>query len=176
MRKAKTSERGFTLIELCVGIAVLFVVMMVGMQLLFVMFSMPETAERARRAQDAGDSAMESLTARLNSMGIPAVSGGGTFTVAADNRITITGTCSFSWCDKFVMDAGGNQVQAGTSMAGGTGWSVGQPAGSTREFVRRWRISTVPTRPDLRELTVAVLDSDTSTEPLSVLTTRVPLR
>lgn len=178
----RRSERGTTLVEAILAAMILLIVVVGAMQFLLVRAAGVEMEERARRANDAGDAALEGLTANLNKMGFAATLGGGSFAVGTDNRVTL-GTCSFTWCDKYVVDADGSLIANtgpvatfGVSFAGGTAWSAAVPTGGRAEFVRRWRIDKIAGQPDLRQITVAVFSSQTSTEPLFMQTTRVANR
>lgn len=173
--KDRKSERGVTLLETILAAAILALAAAGALHVLMVQAAAPEMEERTRRAHDAADQALEALAAKMVNLGIVST-GGGTFTVAPDNRITITGGCTTNWCDKVLVDDDGRQLLGGTSFAGGSGFNVIEPAGSRREFVRRWRVTRITGRANLREITVAVLESDTSTEPIVLQTTRVALR
>lgn len=175
LRKDRRSERGVTLLETLLAAAIVALVAVGALAALMIQSAAPELEERTRRAHDFADQALEALTAKMVNMGVVST-GGGTFTVAADNRITITGGCTTNWCDKILVDANGRQLLPGTSVVGGTSFSTAEPAGSRREFFRRWRVTRVTGRPNLREITVAVLDSDTSTSPIVIQTTRMALR
>lgn len=165
------SERGFTVLEAVVSAALLFLALVGFLTVIMARASSVEMARRIRRAHDAADSALERLSAYQ-----PAPSSvAGTFTEAADNRITLS-PCTIGYCDLLYVDSTGAQVGNKSSVAGGTTYGSAVPAGAQLEFVRRWRVTTVPTRPDVYELTLAVLTSETSTEPLVIVKTRVGTR
>lgn len=174
--KDRSSEGGYTLLEVLLAAALLALVSAGALHALAIQSAAPEMEERARRANDAADTALDTLSARLTQIGSVGTAGGGSFTVGADNTIVIRSACSNTLCDKMMLDSNGQTINTGTSSAGGTPFTAAEAAGTRREFVRRWRVSLIAGRPNLREITVAVLDSDTSTEPIVMQTTRAAIR
>jgi type II secretory pathway pseudopilin PulG len=175
-RKDRSSERGWSLLEAVIAAGIVAVAAAVALHALAIQSAAPEMEERVRRANDAADTALDTLSARLTQIGSVGTAGGGSFTVGTDNTIVIKSACSNTLCDKWMVDSNGQPINTGTSSAGGTPFTAIEAAGTRREFVRRWRVSLIAGRPNLREITVAVLDSDTSTEPVVMQTTRAAIR
>jgi len=163
--KSKSSESGFTLIEVVFAAAIGFVVA-IGMGLHFyINASTVEMTARTIRAHDAAYAGLETLTSHSDNF-----DEGTSFTITDPTTISPS-VCSDAWCDQLQANDDGARTGSTDSVAGGTKWSAGLPTEAHREFVRRFRVIRV--KPDLREITIAVLTTPESTQPLVILTTRV---
>lgn len=171
-RRARSRERGFALMETLIGLVMFAIVLTIGLQMLLVRAASIEQTARQRLAEESSESALEAL-ARRSATELPATAG--TFTLNADNTITVTGVCGVSNCD-MVLDPEPD-ILTKTSVASGYPMTAGgnSPPGETLQFIRRWRVDTVDAALGLRQITVVVLRDTTSTQPLAVKRTQVDL-
>lgn len=170
-RPQDDTEKGFTILEVLLAGALLFLSLVGFLSVMMVQASGLEMERRMRRAHDAADSALEKMSALSRPLEIE----GGSFTLTNDQQIELT-ECTREWCDQLLTDTNGVRSGDSDSLAGGTAWDANIPFDAQREFVRRWRFERVPARPDVREITLVVLASEESTKPLVIARTRIALR
>ncbi len=163
--RARRNERGFALIETIIGLAMFAIVLTIGLQMLFVRAASIENTARQRAANEWSEAALEALTAGSVSS-LPATNG--SFDLAADKSIQLTNPCTPQTCD-YVLDPS-PALGARTSPARGVPWASGYapPAGSSVQFIRRWRIDVMDAALGLRQITVVVIRDETSSAPLTV--------
>lgn len=157
------AEKGFTLIELLI-VAVLLVLIGGGIGLMFMQRSKAiEDNELAGKANAAAENAMEVLS----NLPKADLQNGGTFLLAGDNEIKIQNKCTTLVCDWLVIPSYSSE-----SPAKGLPYQEQMPDGKT-VFFRRWLIEDVDAGLGLKKITVAVLVSSESEQPLAIYSTVV---
>lgn len=159
-------QHGFSLVELMI---VVVLIVIIGLGFVAVFRSKMQKADDERRAEAASVGASSALEA-LSSLDETQIQNGGSFRLAADRTIEITGECSPQTCDWLVLPSPNND-----SIAKGYPYEQGvnPPISSNTVLLRRWLVTDVDAGLGLKEITVAVLTNLESTTPLSIKTTRV---
>lgn len=151
-RPARYGERGVGLIEAVIGILVIAIVSLVGMQLLRVQAEVMLLADRSAKAEAAAKGALDDLSSRSAAM-LPA---GGSFTVNADGSFAALGTCSDTYCDLVVR----NQTPLTGAQQGevfAAPWNGGvAPANTDLIYVRRWRVDDLDVARGRKRITIAI--------------------
>jgi type II secretory pathway pseudopilin PulG len=158
--KRRGGERGFSLIETVIAIAVAFIGTVIALQFLMVRTGSVLLVERQQQAEESAEGALGVLAAR-SSRDLPDT--GATFELQADGTLRSNRSCWSGICDQIVDGPSASH----DSPAGGVMYGP-PPSGTTRTFVRRWRVETIDAARQQRRITVAVLSTDASTYPLAV--------
>ena len=94
-RNDEHSSAGFTLIEVCIASALLILLTLALTQTVMVRMTSGELKARKQESRAVADNALEALAATSRAM-LP--DGVGSFTLAGDNSLNLTGACSVLVC------------------------------------------------------------------------------
>lgn len=161
------SERGSSLISVIIAALIgLSVMMLIAYSLSGLIVSNVSQTE-SKEAETAAEEALSVLSANVRDLQDVA---GFTDMTGKEHVLTLA-QCSAQTCDQVLLP----DAEAGdkNSPAGGYAYGMGAPPGKKAVLLRRWRIRTVNADYGLREITVAILSSETDTKPLIAITTVV---
>ena len=169
---ARPTQRGFSLIETMVGLAIFSIVLLVAGQFLRVYVTPLLQGERENRAKKQAEGLLNELAAKrkqdLTPGGGFAVDAAGAAVRNADSTVTLN--CSNTYCDKIVA----------VPQATGTAldfvrynWNAAIPANGELVYTRAWAVSTLDAARNRRGLAVAVFPSGSSLPLAEVHTSAV---
>ena len=156
--KSENQEKGFSLVEVLIAV---FVATLIGIGAVALLNARAvgindkaETKEGETRAEEA----LSALTAVA-----PDLNAGGSFQVVSESAISLS-ACTLETCD-YVVYPDATESQR-TSLAKGFPYGSTIPSTSQMTFIRRWRVDEVDSNYGLRKITVAILKSETDTNPI----------
>ena len=158
--KAKQNiSAGFSLLEVVVAIFIATLIGLAALSLLNARAVGVLDNQDVQEAETRAEEALSTLTAIAPDLQI-----GGSFEVIGDNRVKVTGDCDDQSCDYVLFPAAPENLQ--TSPAKGFPYSTKIPEGSQIMFLRRWRVDETDSEYGLRKITLAVLKTVKSDQPM----------
>ena len=160
------SEKGFTLVEALVAVAVFI---MIGVLAAYLMSANARTVDNIATAESVTSSAEEALSRLIGSAGM--LPPGGAFSQDGEG-IRITG-CTPQTCD-IVLDPVPDASRL-TSPANGVPYAERYvpPSGYSVKYYRLWRVDDIDSDYKLRQITVAIVNDTKATEALLIQKTQV---
>ena len=151
---------GFTLIELLI---VVIILSLVGLGFV-ALFNQRAKSQEEKNQAAAAFAGAESALEVLSSLSNETLAVGGSFSLAADRKINITGACSPQTCDWLVIPTPNTD-----SIAKGYPYVSGQvPEYAKTVLLRRWLVEDVDANLGLKRVTVAVVVDEQNNAPLAI--------
>ena len=163
----KTTQKGFTLIEILVAVFLLAIIISAGAALVHMQGNAVNDYTDISAAEDHLEQALSNLTARVSDL-----EPGQSYKPVSDGEIELLG-CNEKNCDYVLLPDAPKSLK--TSAAGGVPYGAKLPDGSAVLFLRRWRVTDINSSYRLHNIGVAILADEKSTEPIISQDTTVSL-
>lgn len=163
------TNKGFSLIEVIIAIAVGVIIVVIASSLLLTRSKTIDNVTTTKAAENVSEDALSVLSSKASGLILLE-----SYSPVDESTISVS-ECTEKTCD-FILEPDAS-VELKTSPAGGVLFSTNYvpPIGHRVVFLRRWRVNELNTEYSLRRIGVAILINLESTSPISLQETTVAI-